>query len=407
MKKVAYILERFPALSETFVLNEVLELERQGANLEIISITKQKDSIIHQDFFKLKTKTHYLRPRLVRYFLAFAAFLYFLLIRPEVTVKSLIKTLTRIRDVGLFRRIKHFLLACLIAFGLYRRSIDHLHTHFARGSAFIVMIIHWLLDIPYSFTAHAADIFVDPKSIPLKIHEASFVATISDFNKNYFKDHFEIPQKDLEKIYIIRCGIDLEKFKPRNLPKEGEPLILTVARLVEKKGHRYLLEALARLKKQGADFAAVLVGGGPLKEPLEQLAEDLNILDRITFAGVLEHEKVRKLLDEAFVFVLPCVEGKDKNKDGIPVALMEAMAMEIPVITTPLSGNPELIDNEVNGLLVPEKDVGELNKALHRIISDRKFSIRLGENARKKIKAEFELSDNVSKLKKLYEMAHN
>ena len=402
MKKIVYILDTFPELSETFVLNEILELERQGKELIIISIGRPKGKIIHPDFFHLSSSVIYLPTSFFRLMVISFAQVAWLIRSPKKYVSFVIKAKTKVRDLSLLRLVKFIFLSSYIAQKIKYNEIKHIHTHFAGRSTFVCMFVSWLLDIPFSFTAHAADIFINPKSLELKIKEAKFVATISNFNKNYLIENFMLEQSEADKIYIIRCGINFEKFKSHERMSTDPPLILCVARLIEKKGHEYLIRALDQLKKEGIKFKCVIVGEGPLGTALRDMVEKLHFKDEIIFTGALSQDQVLELYQQAFVFVLPCVEGKDKNKDGIPVALMEAMAMGLPVISTTLTGNPELIDDGRNGLLVQPNDGTVLAQAIKRVLFDKDFYRYLSSQAPLKIQAQFELRDNVDKIKQLF-----
>ena len=294
-----------------------------------------------------------------------------------------------------------------------RREINHLHAHFAGDAAFVAMLASRMSKIPYSFTVHAGGIFGWPYLIKEKIAGAKFVVSISEFNKRYLTEKYNLSAKDVAKIKVVHCGVDLSVCQcvPTSLKLRGAGVsmcqgrkpyqILTVARLEEKKGHRYLLEALKILKGKKFEFKATIVGGGVLENELKEQAVSLGIGDRVTFTGPKNQNEVQEFLRQADVFVLPCVQAKNGNMDGIPVSLMEAMAAGVPVISTKLSGIPELIEDGVSGLLVEPKDSEGLAVGIKKVLTEPELCERLIQQARIKVETEFEVKKNAEKFRQL------
>jgi len=261
-------------------------------------------------------------------------------------------------------------------------------------------MISRLLGTSFSFSAHNT-FFTDRILLKDKVREASFIAVISEFTKNYLL-RVTGEEERRDNCRIVRCGVSPGLFNPserKKQKKNGPVEILFVAQLAERKGAPFLVEACEMLVKDGiSNFHCTIAGGGPQLELLRNMAERAGIEKYVSLPGAVFQEEVRELLKEADIFTLPCIVAEDGDIDGIPVSLMEAMAMEIPVISTTVSGIPELVDDGVNGFLVPEKNCPALADALKRLIRDKKFRIELGRNARLKILDEFDLEKNALRL---------
>ena len=276
----------------------------------------------------------------------------------------------------------------------YTNGVNHIHSHFVMNNSTSALFISNLTNIPFSFTAHAIDIYVNPYLIEGKAKKAKFVVTISNYNKKHLAKNFGI---NPSKIKIIHCGIDLDKFKPKKTKRSGF-FILSVARLVEKKGLGYLIKSCYSLKKKNIDFKCIIVGNGPLKNELFDEIKKYGLENNIELKGNIPQSQLDNIFRKADVFVLPCILAENGDRDGIPVSLMEAMSMEIPVVSTDVSGIPELIDDEVNGLLVDEKNVDELTDAIVALYNNPALKEKMGKNARIKIGKDFNLEKEVEKL---------
>ncbi|MBV5329580.1 MAG: glycosyltransferase, partial [Chlorobium sp.] len=248
-----------------------------------------------------------------------------------------------------------------------RESCTHLHIHFAHVPTDIGMYASLLTGIPFSFTAHANDIFERGWLLREKIARSKFTATISNYNRNW------LISKGCqgEKIQIVRCGIDSSRFTPIPLKKIVAPFrIGTIGRMVEKKGFDTLIEAAALLKKKGVDLRLVVAGDGPMRTTLHELVDKLQLQDTVELSGSIANQDVPAWLHTLDLFVLPCREDQNGDMDGIPVVLMEAMLSGIPVISTRISGIPELITDEVSGLLIAPHEPHALARAMERFLLD-------------------------------------
>ena len=278
------------------------------------------------------------------------------------------------------------------------KNVGHLHVHFALNATTIALVVARLTKITFSFTAHANDIFVNPILLRDKINEAKFIIAISDYNKRFLYNILP-DQGTCDKTHIVHCGIDVQHFSAPNKKLHNErPIILAIGRLVEKKGYLYLIRACKILVGQGYDFQCLIVGGGPQESLLKQIIEEEGVSDYVSLEGIVFQEHLLSYLDKADIFVLPCVVASDQDMDGIPNTLMEAMAMEIPAISTTVSGIPELIEHEKTGLLVAPEDEVSLAKAMATLLDDKELRGILGQAGRAEVIKAFEIEKNAHHL---------
>jgi colanic acid/amylovoran biosynthesis glycosyltransferase len=290
------------------------------------------------------------------------------------------------------------------------RGIGHVHAHYATHPALAAYIVSALTGVGFSFTAHAHDIFVDTHMLAEKLEKARFVVAISRFNKAYLLRH--APSVAAEKIKVVHCGVDLashdscsEPEPERDAGNEADRAMtaVCVASLQPYKGIKYLVRACAQVVRRVPSFRCVVVGEGVDRPELEALIADLGLQTKVRLAGGMPQHEVAKLLRQADLFVLPSIVARSGQMEGIPVALMEAMASRRPVVATRLSGIPELVEDGVNGLLVPSEDEAALAEAITQLASDPELRRRMGERGRETITAQFELRGNVERLRALFE----
>jgi len=261
------------------------------------------------------------------------------------------------------------------------------------------MFTHQLSGIPYTFTAHAKDIYVsDPDLFRPKLELAQAVVTCTQYNRGYLVKQFG--RLADRKVRCIYHGLDVSQFKFTLSRKEdpGEPVILSVARLVEKKGLEDLIMAAEVLRRRGRAIKVEIIGTGPLRDTLQAQAQRLGLADRVRLAGAQAHDAVCLAYQRASVFVLPCVVASNGDRDGIPNVLLEAMASGVPVVSTPVSGIPEVIESGVNGLLVSPHDATGLADAIERLLASREFSEGLARTARTKLESAFSLEASAEQL---------
>jgi len=289
------------------------------------------------------------------------------------------------------RLLWHFIGAGYLSTLLKNTSIDQIQAAFLSGPASVAYFLSQYLQVPYSFTIHASNIFIDPIMLGRKLLTSKKIVTISQYNYQYLLKKYG---KALEsKIHIIHCGIDVEKFRPRAARKGTVPIILAVGQLTERKGFPYLLEACDIMKKKGYSFKCYIVGDGEDREILTSKSRSLGVDDVVTFLGRKLQDEVRELIRRATIFCLPSIITEKGGREGIPVALMEAMAMELPVVSTRTVGIPELVEHPAEGLLVRPKDPMALVDALEILLTDKDLRIAMGTAARKKVSREFNIAN--------------
>ena len=401
--RVGYIIKMFPRLSETFILNEVLELEKQGLELRIFSLKRPVDSVFHAQTAGVRSRVTYL-PEVVRQDPLRIARGQFHVWRHyrRPWQRTFRNALRRARSAGEGANLTGFFQACCLIREM--GPIRHLHAHYANVPAKIALLVHRMTGVTYSITTHAKDIFQHEPFASAKLKErmwrASFVVANSEFSAN----HIRAGLGGEGNVHVVHNGLDLESFPQRN-PGREEPLLLGVGRLVEKKGFGDLITACQILKKREARFSCEIVGTGALSGHLKEQIRTEAVGDRVRLIGPLPQQVLREHYARARVFVLPCVRATDGDRDILPNVLKEAMAVGVPVVTTRLEGIEELIEDGVNGLLVNPGDTKDLAAKLELLLGDRELRQRLASNGRKFIEEQFDRRNNFGLLKSLLEAA--
>lgn len=397
--KVAYIMSRFPKLSETFVLYEMLALQQQGIEVEVFPLINERAKVIHAEAKPFVARAHYLP---VFSLSILFANLYFLMKKPAAYLGMWLAVLR-----GTFGSLNYMAgglgiipKAAKFAYDMQRLGITHVHAHFANHPTVAAFVINRLTGIPFSFTAHAHDLYVDQHMLKEKVRAAKFVVAISEYNKNLITKYAGEAMRN--KIKIVHCGVDTRLFQPRQKSAGQAPFtIVCVGSLEEKKGQTYLVEACKILKQRGLVFVCHLIGDGASRPALEaQISRD-GLADVVKLEGGRPRDEVLKMLARADVVSLPSIRTKSGKMEGIPVALMEPLACEVPVVSTRISGIPELVEDGVTGLLVAPEDPVALANALQRLANNAELGIRLGQAGREKVLREFDLKDNTAMLAQL------
>ena len=391
---VAYVLRKFPVLSETFILTELLALEARGVPLHIFSLDRPNDPRFHDDLPRLKAHVTYVPPlselaRLARHHRS-------LLRRAG---GPYLRTLGAALGRG---RLGLFLRAGFIANEARRLGVQHLHAHFANAPTETAQLAAGLAGLPFSFTAHATDIYrtnVNPRRLADEIAAARFVVTVSEFNRRHLQ-RFGGTEANLVRVYN---GIDLKRFAPNGVPPSSTFRIISVARLVEKKGLPTLIDACRLLRDRGCAFECEIVGKGALRPRLDDLIKRHGLEQHVRLLGPrTQHEVVRRY-HTAHVYVLPCIVAADGNREGLPVSIVEALACGLPVISTPVTGIPEVVKDGHNGLLIPENDPEALAAALERLARDPALLAQLRTNARASVVEDFDIQRTAATLHQLLE----
>jgi colanic acid/amylovoran biosynthesis glycosyltransferase len=282
-------------------------------------------------------------------------------------------------------------------------GIQHIHAHYATHPALVAWLINQLTGISYSITVHAHDIFVERPMLATKLQDSIFVSSISEFNRKYLADMFG-PWVQ-QKTEIVRCGIDPAYYgneKMRNTGKTSRLEIISIGSLQPYKGHIYLVKACVELQKRRIPFRCRIVGGGDLQPMLERAIQENHLSEFVELMGPRTQDEVSQLLRTANCYVQPSVITPSGKMEGIPVALMEAMATGIPVVATSISGIPELVRNGDTGWLVPPENVDALADALSQIYRDPTEAYKRAQAGRRWVLDEFELSSNAKRLSSLF-----
>ncbi len=396
-RRVGYVLGRFPAISQTFVLNEILGLEQAGVEVEVFALKPALDPKFHSALGELRGSVRFV-PRvdelkLVLEHNASAARRF----RREYA-RALLYVIARPHNRLFWRFLQGGYIAELAA----RYELDHLHAHFATHATTVASLASMITRIPYSFTAHAFDIYksnVRKDFLRDHIDRSDFVVTVSDANRQYLN---EIGNGAGPKVFVVRNGIDLQSFSPADA-SPGEPFtIVAVARLVEKKGLNVLLDACRLLDDRARSFRCLILGCGPLRDQLQARIGQLDLAEQVRLLGSGTQGDVLAQLRRADVFALPCIVNADGNRDALPVAIVEALACGVPVVSTPVGGIPEAVRHSQNGLLVPQRDPAALADAFESLMTDASLYERLRANARPSVVETYDMRETASRLRDLF-----
>ena len=398
--KIAYVVKMFPRLSETFILNEMLELERQGMEIVIFSLKKPNEGKFHPQLSDLKAPVFYLEDLDTRKWPSWLGDVWSNLSPSKDNLWKLMDRALAETDSSMMDQI---LWSAWIAARLNELGVRHIHAHFASIPSTLAYFATNIASIPFSFTAHAKDIYVYDMQEHLlaeKLVSAKFVVTVTEYNKNYILEHN--PDLDPDNIKVIRNGVALED--NNNFPEDlrESNLILGAGRLVPKKGFDTLLEACAILKNRNADFKCLVVGNGSNADLLIKKRLELNLESDVEFAGAKTQDEILDIMHRATLLCLPCRIAEDGNRDALPTVILEALAHGLPVVSTDISGIPEIIDSGVDGTLINPDDPQTLADAISKLLKSPELRRKYSDAGRIKASSLFEISKNVAKLKKLF-----
>ncbi len=276
-----------------------------------------------------------------------------------------------------------------------REGWSHVHGSFATYPAWTAWAVAELADLRFSFTGHAYDVQRPRPWLPRLVEQAAFVRAISEETGARLRRE---GREGGGRVRVGHLGVDVERFAPRRAPAPGRAEVLAVARLVPKKGIGTLVDAAAELARRGRRFRMRILGDGPLRAGLARRIEASGLADRVRLEGAADHARVSRALERASVFALPCVVDRRGEHDGLPVALLEAMASGLPVVSTPVGGIADAIESGRNGLLVPPGDSRALASALARLLDDPDAAARLGRRARETVLEGFRLDAAAARL---------
>lgn len=377
---VGYVLKRFPRLSETFILRELLELERLGVEVRVFALSRSNESTVHADYARLRAPVAYVADEGVH----------------------------GTRDVSAHapaeRESKSVRAARKLAPLVEAAGVTHVHAHFATSAAVIARQLGRQLRLPYSVTAHAKDIFhesVSAAGLTALVRDAAFVVTVSNYNIGHLRA-VTGDQAAATPIHRIYNGLDTTVHPlvgdAGRLPEH----VLGVGRLVEKKGFDTLIDAMAELRTRRPGAHATIVGAGECGDALRARIAERRLEAHVTMAGAHPQARVLEWMRSHTVLAVPCVVGRDGNRDGLPTVIIEAMALGLPVVSTPVTGIPEIVRHGDTGLLVPEHAPEALAATLDRVMRDGALRDSLRRRARALVTEEFDTRHNVRVLADLF-----
>ena len=404
--RVGYVVKRYPRYSETFVVNEILAHEKAGLNIDIFALRPPCDTHFQNCISQVRASVTYIRKPIQGRVseslnsLSPTAASYFWAELQELS--KLIPDFWSKLSIAQGETASTVYQAAWLAREVKLRGITHLHAHFGSVATSVTRLASNFTDVSYTFTTHAKDIFhesIDIDDMNRKFRDASTVVTVSNYNQEYLQQTYG---KVADKVRRIYNGLNLYKLNYQS-PKKRPTRIISVGRLVEKKGTSILINACFLLKELGSEFHCQIVGTGDLETDLKQQIEILKLDNCVEIIGPRPQNEVFKLIQESAVFVAPYIIGKDGNRDGLPTVLLEAMALGTPCIGTDVTGIPEMIKHEETGLIIPQNNPEALAIALRTLLTSENMRVQLAENARKLMENEFNIEHNAAILRQLFQ----
>jgi colanic acid/amylovoran biosynthesis glycosyltransferase len=392
MADVAYLFERFPSFGQTFCYREVAELERQGVRVHVFSI-RQPAAEPEQDWDKgIVERVQYLPEE-----------------KPLVAeIDRVLKTgavsaevRDAVKDWGRQSDFLRLYQAVYVGVRMQQKGLRHIHAHFAGMAARTAYWVERFFGLPFTVTAHANDIFAPREfvvSLPKLFESAAAVVTVSDFAVRQLQERFP---ETAAKIHRVYNGVDLSHFRPADF-SGSVPVIVSIGRLIEKKGFSDLIEACGLLHARGRNFECRIIGEGPLEEALRAQIAAAGLGTFVRLIGPQSQTQIATQLAGATIFALPCTREADGGMDNLPTVIMEAMAAGLPVISTPLAGIPEMVEPGVSGELVPECDPAALATAIERLLDDPERIRRLGAQGREVAREKFSIEESARQLRAVF-----
>jgi glycosyltransferase involved in cell wall biosynthesis len=401
--KILYITSSLPSLTLTFIYREIIALEKLGVQIDIVSMNRPNIENVSGQARPFLNRILYMdQIGLHRQVAALVAVLF---AQPRRFAKMLLVLLQARPRAGVrdFARLSYHFISAAYLFRQMRSSGHvQIHAHFVSGPSSIAMFLSGLSGVPFSFTMHGSQIYIDPLGLVAKLDRCRFAVSVSNYHRQYVLNTYGDAHS--EKLRVVHCGLEMEQFPPpiRQGRSNGPFRILGVGRLVEVKGFEYLLRACAELKKRQMDYLCRIVGDGERRDSLQKLAVDLGIEDCVRFEGAQHQSELAAYYSSSDVFCLPCVVGSDGSRDGLPIVLMEAMVWELPVVSSQLVGIPELVENYQHGILVAPGNVDGLADAIIYVHENPDEVADWGRAGREKIAESFNVISSASELKELF-----
>ncbi len=390
--RVGYVLKSYPRLSQTFIVNELLAHEAAGLSIEILSLRPPRDEPRHAGVARVRAPVHYLAGADACAVGLADARAALLALRPRAA--AALAAAEGEPEVEVFQALQ-------VARIALEHGFEHLHAHFGNVAAAVARLAAAFSGLPYSFTAHAIDIFhrkVQPDILRRKLSDAAAVVTVSEFNLHWLRERYGEAAGAVRRIYN---GLDMAEFAFAS-PLDRPPLILAVGRLVEKKGFADLVDACAVLARRGCRFSCLIVGDGPQEQALRERIGELGLAGYVQLAGLRTQEAVKRLIRSAACVAAPCVVGEDGDMDGLPTVILETFALGTPCVATDVTGIPEVLRDAETGLMVPQRSPAVLADALARLIGDGALRVRLAGAARSLVEREFDIHRNAARIRVLF-----
>jgi colanic acid/amylovoran biosynthesis glycosyltransferase len=379
--RVAYVLKMYPRFSETFIVNEILAHETAGEDIAIFSLRRPVDRRVHESVGAVAAPVAYLGP----YALTSDN-----LRRLVAQAGSVLPGAGAMLDELMRADRGDATQAVDLSLRARAMGITHFHAHFATAATTVARLASGLTGIPFTFTAHAKDIFhedVDPADLRLKLRDATACVTVSAFNRTHLHQKFGA---DAARVVRVYNGLHLDTFEYHS-PDRRPAAIVTVGRLVEKKGFADLIEACGLLADRNRRFTCSIVGSGPLEDDLRDRIFRRGLSGVVTLIGPRSQREVAGIVRHAAAFAAPCVVGRDGNRDGLPTVLLEAMALGTPCVATDVTGIPEILHHDRTGIGVPQHAPRALAAGLERLLDDPALRVRLAREARRLIERDFDV----------------
>lgn len=398
--RVIYIVRSWPRLSQTFVVNEVIGLERRGVEVAIFSLVRSREPIVQPRVDEVRAPVRYLEDQLAQPWIRRVRLhLRVLAADPARYLRVMTYCLRHpglASGYGSSSTMQSFSHALRITAGLETmraagRQPDRVHAHFAHDPALVGMLVGRLTGLPFSFTAHARDLLqIPPASLAARAEAATALVTCCEANLSYIRT--AVPAAVRPPVVVLHHGVELDRFVPT--PRDPDvpvPKLVSVGRLVEKKGYADLLRALVTVQSAGVAFGCDIYGDGPLGERLRTLRDELGLHDRVRFMGARSNDQIQRALGGADVFVLTPRATPDGDRDGIPNVLVEAMACGLPTVTTSSGGITELVRHGRTGLVCGPGDLPSIAASVSRLLVDPALRAALGAAGRKRVEVDFDV----------------
>ncbi|MFJ7565412.1 glycosyltransferase family 4 protein [Herminiimonas sp. NPDC097707] len=398
--RIAYLINQYPKVSHSFIRREILALERQGLVINRFALRGWEGDLVDAEDFVERERTRYILQRGVLGLLL--SVLQIKLTSPIRYIKALALAfrMSRRADRPLPYHLIYLAEACRLALWLKRDGVTHLHVHFGTNSAEVAMLASELSGIPYSLMIHGSEEFDKPEFIglPEKLRRATFVAAITSFCRSQL--YRSLPYAQWDKVHVVHCGLEPAFYNNVYMSLPARPRFICVGRLCEQKGQLILIEAAAMLARKGIAFELVLAGDGEMRKEIEALIAKCNLESHVRITGWISSDQVKQEILDARAMVMASFA------EGLPVVIMEAMSLQRPILSTWITGVPELVIDGENGWLYPPGSVEELSLAMERCLTSSIEDLsRMGRLARARVLERHDIDHEADKLHALFQQA--